>query len=87
MAFSLAEILGHENWRSGYVELEGKMQNFFSVFSIYFPAGIGILAATNISGGLKMKPFSLVRNSYVTAPNIEVILSKTYSRITVVPFQ
>lgn len=60
MLLSLTEILMRENWRPGYIDVEGQMQNFFSVFSIYFPGGISILAAANVSGGLKMKPFSLV---------------------------
>lgn len=42
-----------ENWDSGYVFNSGMMQDFFSVFAVYFPAGIGILAGANISGDLK----------------------------------
>lgn len=43
-----------ENWDSGYVFNSGMMQDFFSVFAVYFPAGIGILAGANISGDLKV---------------------------------
>ncbi|XP_046634296.1 bumetanide-sensitive sodium-(potassium)-chloride cotransporter-like [Daphnia pulicaria] len=42
-----------ENWSPGYTVTDGQMQDFFSVFSVYFPAGIGILAGANVSGDLK----------------------------------
>ena len=45
------------------------MQNFISVFSVYFTASIGILAGANVSGHLKVR----------LEINIEIhILSKTY---------
>lgn len=31
------------------------MQDFFSVFAVYFPAGIGILAGANVSGDLRVR--------------------------------
>lgn len=34
---------------------EGVDHNFFSVFSIFFPAATGILAGANISGDLKVR--------------------------------
>jgi solute carrier family 12 sodium/potassium/chloride transporter 2 len=43
-----------ENWSPGYTFTDGQMQDFFSVFSVYFPAGIGILAGANVSGDLKV---------------------------------
>ncbi len=43
-----------ENWSPGYTVTDGQMQDFFSVFSVYFPAGIGILAGANVSGDLKV---------------------------------
>lgn len=42
-----------ENWSPGYTFTDGQMQDFFSVFSVYFPAGIGILSGANVSGDLK----------------------------------
>lgn len=46
-----------ENWSPGYTFTDGQMQDFFSVFSVYFPAGIGILSGANVSGDLKVTPF------------------------------
>ncbi|XP_059352273.1 bumetanide-sensitive sodium-(potassium)-chloride cotransporter-like isoform X2 [Daphnia carinata] len=43
----------NENWKSAYFVTDGQMQNFISVFSVYFPASIGILAGANVSGDLK----------------------------------
>ncbi|XP_032780017.2 bumetanide-sensitive sodium-(potassium)-chloride cotransporter isoform X2 [Daphnia magna] len=43
----------NENWKPGYTVTAGQMQNFISVFSVYFPASIGILAGANVSGDLK----------------------------------
>ena len=48
----------NENWKPAYVITDGRMQNFISVFSVYFPASIGILAGANVSGNLKVKPFA-----------------------------
>ncbi|KPJ14477.1 Bumetanide-sensitive sodium-(potassium)-chloride cotransporter [Papilio machaon] len=41
------------NLASDYRYFEGAEHNFFSVFSIFFPAATGILAGANISGDLK----------------------------------
>ncbi|XP_045538736.1 bumetanide-sensitive sodium-(potassium)-chloride cotransporter [Papilio machaon] len=41
------------NLASDYRYFEGVEHNFFSVFSIFFPAATGILAGANISGDLK----------------------------------
>ncbi|KPI97072.1 Bumetanide-sensitive sodium-(potassium)-chloride cotransporter [Papilio xuthus] len=43
----------HSNLASDYRYFEGVEHNFFSVFSIFFPAATGILAGANISGDLK----------------------------------
>ncbi|KRT82772.1 Amino acid permease, partial [Oryctes borbonicus] len=42
-----------ENMLPDYRYAEGVNHNFFSVFSIFFPAATGILAGANISGDLK----------------------------------
>ncbi|EFX79453.1 hypothetical protein DAPPUDRAFT_319556 [Daphnia pulex] len=43
----------NENWKPSYTITSGQMQNFISVFSVYFPASIGILAGANVSGDLR----------------------------------
>ena len=49
-----------ENWEPAYTITGGQMQNFISVFSVYFPASIGILAGANVSGDLKVKYSSIL---------------------------
>ncbi len=51
--FNIAQLL-KDNWGSAYAITDGQMQNFISVFSVYFPACIGILAGANVSGELKV---------------------------------
>lgn len=43
----------YDNVKPDYRKFEGVEHNFFSVFSIFFPAATGILAGANISGDLK----------------------------------
>lgn len=50
----IAVSLLMENMGSDYRYFEGVEHNFFSVFSIFFPAATGILAGANISGDLKV---------------------------------
>lgn len=54
MFLNFSAELFNENWNADYVYNSGQLQNFFSVFAIYFPAGIGILAGANVSGDLKV---------------------------------
>lgn len=49
----IVELL-YENWHPAYAVADGVVQNFFSVFTVYFPAAIGILAGANVSGDLKV---------------------------------
>lgn len=51
---NLPVSLIQENWKPGYTITDGQMQDFFSVFSVYFPAGIGILSGANVSGDLRV---------------------------------
>lgn len=55
----------NENWKSAYFVTDGQMQNFISVFSVYFPASIGILAGANVSGDLKVSKFFLNKRSAI----------------------
>lgn len=49
----LVDLL-EENFFSDYRVSDGVNHDFFSVFSIFFPAATGILAGANISGDLKV---------------------------------
>ncbi|CAG0888473.1 unnamed protein product [Darwinula stevensoni] len=41
------------NWGAQYSSYEGKDQDFFSIYSVFFPAVTGIVAGANMSGDLK----------------------------------
>jgi solute carrier family 12 (sodium/potassium/chloride transporter), member 2 len=47
-----SDELFKENFFPAYRADKGEEHNFFSVFSIFFPAATGILAGANISGDL-----------------------------------
>ncbi len=49
----LVELLT-SNFYSDYRVFDGFQNNFFSIFSVFFPAATGILAGANISGDLKV---------------------------------
>lgn len=51
---SLGSLLG-ENWSPDYRITDGTMQDFFSIFGLFFPSVTGIQAGANISGDLKVR--------------------------------
>ncbi len=53
-SFSFTGTLLIENLGPGYRFSEGVPQDFFSIFSIFFPAVAGIQAGASISGDLKV---------------------------------
>lgn len=50
-----------QNFGPDYRVQDGTMQDFFSVFNIFFPSATGILAGANISGDLKVRGFEPLR--------------------------
>lgn len=72
----LVDLL-NENWKPAYSVTAGQMQNFVSVFSVYFPASIGILAGANVSGDLKVKRLYnelIKKNNYLNVLYNSVVL-------------
>ncbi|XP_052752260.1 bumetanide-sensitive sodium-(potassium)-chloride cotransporter-like isoform X2 [Galleria mellonella] len=67
----------HENLWSDYRYYEGVEHNFFSVFSIFFPAATGILAGANISGDLKDPQKSIPKGTLLA------ILLTTFSYLVI----
>ena len=43
-----------QNWGPQYSSYEGKDQDFFSIYAVFFPAVTGIVAGANMSGDLKV---------------------------------
>ncbi|CAH0758269.1 unnamed protein product [Diatraea saccharalis] len=70
----------HDNLWSDYRYFEGVEHNFFSVFSIFFPAATGILAGANISGDLKDPQKSIPKGTLLAI----VITTVSYLMIGVV---
>lgn len=68
-----------ENWQPGYTTINGQAQNFFSVFSVYFPAAIGILAGANVSGDLKVLYWTTL--PFIIVINTEILLKDPNSAI------
>ncbi|XP_046651512.1 solute carrier family 12 member 3-like isoform X1 [Daphnia pulicaria] len=69
-----------ENWDPAYTITGGQMQNFISVFSVYFPASIGILAGANVSGDLK-NPNSAIPKGTILAI---IICSISYAGVAII---
>nr|CAH0112221.1 unnamed protein product [Daphnia galeata] len=69
-----------ENWEPAYTITGGQMQNFISVFSVYFPASIGILAGANVSGDLK-NPNSAIPKGTIWAI---IICSISYAGVAII---
>ncbi|KAL0821329.1 hypothetical protein ABMA28_005921 [Loxostege sticticalis] len=67
----------HSNMGSDYRYFEGVEHNFFSVFSIFFPAATGILAGANISGDLKDPQKSIPKGTLLA------ILLTTFSYVII----
>lgn len=61
-----------ENWGPDYRFSEGRYQDFFSVFAIFFPSVTGIQAGANISGDLK-NPASAIPKGTLLALLISAI--------------
>jgi solute carrier family 12 sodium/potassium/chloride transporter 2 len=53
ISFYVTDTVFKENFFPDYRHYKGVDHDFFSVFSIFFPAATGILAGANISGDLK----------------------------------
>ncbi|XP_046651527.1 bumetanide-sensitive sodium-(potassium)-chloride cotransporter-like isoform X2 [Daphnia pulicaria] len=69
-----------ENWKPAYSITDGHLQNFVSVFSVYFPASIGILTGANVSGDLK-NPNSAIPKGTILAI---IICSSVYAGVAII---
>ncbi|XP_046450809.1 solute carrier family 12 member 3-like [Daphnia pulex] len=69
-----------ENWEPAYSVTNGQMQNFISVFSVYFPASIGILAGANVSGDLRNPNTAIPKGTILAI----IICSISYAGIAII---
>ncbi|XP_046450812.1 solute carrier family 12 member 3-like isoform X3 [Daphnia pulex] len=70
----------NENWGPSYTITGGQMQNFISVFSVYFPASIGILAGANVSGDLKNPNKAIPKGTILAI----IICSISYAGVAII---
>ncbi|KAI9556388.1 hypothetical protein GHT06_018962 [Daphnia sinensis] len=70
----------NENWEPGYSITAGQMQNFISVFSVYFPSTIGILAGANVSGELKNPNKAIPKGTILAI----IICSLSYAGVAII---
>nr|CAH0110870.1 unnamed protein product [Daphnia galeata] len=70
----------NENWKPSYTITSGQMQNFISVFSVYFPSNIGILAGANVSGNLKNPNKAIPKGTILAI----IICSMSYVGIAII---
>ncbi|XP_057378001.1 bumetanide-sensitive sodium-(potassium)-chloride cotransporter-like isoform X1 [Daphnia carinata] len=69
-----------ENWEPAYTVTSGQLQNFISVFSVYFPACIGILAGANVSGELKDPNTAIPKGTILAI----IICSISYAGVAII---
>ncbi|XP_050068324.1 bumetanide-sensitive sodium-(potassium)-chloride cotransporter [Anopheles maculipalpis] len=69
-----------ENMNSEYRMAKGTQHDFFSVFSIFFPAATGILAGANISGDLKDPSSSIPKGTILAI----VLTSASYVGMAII---
>ncbi|KAI9550263.1 hypothetical protein GHT06_005728 [Daphnia sinensis] len=69
-----------ENWEPAYTVTSGQLQNFISVFSVYFPASIGILAGANVSGDLRDPNTAIPKGTILAI----IICSISYAGVAII---
>ena len=63
--FSYSSAVLSENMWPDYTTADGKSENFFSIFSLFFPAATGILAGSNISGDLDDPAVAIPKGTFL----------------------